>query len=248
MITLKKSFELDKMRHAGRIVGDALGMIEQYVKPGVSTLELDGIIEDFIRSRGALPSFKNYMGYKHAACISADDIVVHGIPSEKTILKEGQIVSIDVGAKLDGYHGDAARTFAVGAISDEAKQLIGVTRQSFFEGIKYCRAGRRLGDMSHAIQEYTQSFGYGVVREMTGHGIGKNLHEDPSVPNYGLAGTGPMLKAGYTLAVEPMITLGGYAIYIEPDGWTCRTKDGSLAAHYENTLIVTDGEPEILTL
>lgn len=247
MITVKKSSELDKMRRAGKIVGGALRNIEQFVKPGVSTLELDAIIEDFIRSSGAAPSFKNYMGYKHSACISIDDVVVHGIPSSDTVLKEGQIVSIDVGAKIEGFHGDAARTFLVGKVSEEAKQLVGVTKQSFFEGIKYCKAGRRLGDMSHAIQEYAESFGYGVVREMTGHGIGRALHEDPTVYNYGPAGSGVILKAGYTLAVEPMITAGHYGIYIESDGWTCKTKDGSLAAHYENTFIVTDGEPEILT-
>ena len=248
MIIAKKSAELDKMRRAGKIVGDTLRMIEKYVRPGVSTLELDTIIEDFILTSGAIPSFKNYMGYKHSACISVDDVVVHGIPSPDNILKEGQIVSIDVGAKIQGFHGDAARTFCVGQVSEEAKQLVGVTKQSFFEGIKVCKAGRRLGDLSHAIQEYAESFGYGVVREMTGHGIGANLHEDPTVKNYGLAGTGILLKSGYTLAVEPMITLGHYAIYIEADGWTCKTRDGSLAAHYENTFVVTDSEPEILTL
>jgi len=248
MITIKKSSELDKMRKAGRIVGDALKKIEEYVKPGISTLELDAIIEDFIRSHDAMPSFKNYHGFKHSTCISIDDVVVHGIPSKDIILKEGQIVSIDVGAKKEGFHGDAARTFCVGKVSEQAKQLIGVTRQSFFEGIKYCRAGRRLGDVSHAIQEYAESFGYGVVREMTGHGIGSALHEDPTIRNYGPANSGILLKAGYTLAIEPMITAGDYAIYISSDGWTCRTRDGSLSAHYENTLIVTDGEPEILTL
>ncbi len=248
MIILKKSSELDKMRRSGRIVAGALRKIEEYIRPGISTLELDAIIEDYILTNGATPSFKNYMGYKHSACISIDDVVVHGIPSEKTVLKEGQIVSVDVGAKKEGFHGDAARTFCVGTVSEEAKRLVGVTKQSFFEGLRFLRAGRRLGDASHAIQEYAESFGYGVVREMTGHGIGAALHEDPTIRNYGPAGSGVLLKAGYTLAVEPMITAGDYAIYIGSDGWTCRTRDGSLSAHYENTLIVTDSEPEILTL
>ncbi len=247
MITIKNDEAFELMRISGAIVGKALREIEPYVKPGVSTLELNSIIEDIIRSEGAIPSFKNYNGFPAAACISIDDVVVHGIPS-LTILKEGEIVSIDVGACKNGYHGDAARTFAVGEISPAKKKLIEVTQQSFFEGLKFVKIGAKLGDVSHAIQTYVEKFGYGVVREMVGHGIGRRLHEDPNVPNYGSAGVGFTLKKGFALAIEPMITLGDYHIKIDRDGWTCRTQDGSPAAHYENTIIITDNNVEILTL
>ncbi len=247
MITIKNDEAFDLMRISGAIVGKALREIEPYVKPGVSTLELDSIIEEIIRSEGAIPSFKNYNGFPAAACISIDDVVVHGIPS-LTILKEGEIVSIDVGACKNGYHGDAARTFAVGEVSPAKKKLIEVTQQSFFEGLKFVKIGGKLGDVSHAIQTYVEKFGYGVVREMVGHGIGRRLHEDPNVPNYGSAGVGFTLKKGFALAIEPMITLGDYHIKIDRDGWTCRTQDGSPAAHYENTIIITDNNVEILTL
>ncbi len=247
MITIKNDEAFELMRISGAIVGKALREIEPYVKPGVSTLELNSIIEDIIRSEGAIPSFKNYNGFPAAACISIDDVVVHGIPS-LTILKEGEIVSIDVGACKNGYHGDAARTFAVGEISPAKKKLIEVTQQSFFEGLKFVKIGAKLGDVSHAIQTYVEKFGYGVVREMVGHGIGRRLHEDPNVPNYGSAGVGFTLKKGFALAIEPMITLGDYHIKIDRDGWTCRTQDGSPAAHYENTIIITENDVEILTL
>lgn len=248
MIAVKTEEQLAKMRAAGKVVGDTLRFIEPYVRPGISTLELNSMIEDHIRSFGAVPSFKNYNGFPAASCISTDDIVVHGIPSLKT-LAEGQIVSIDVGAVLDGYHGDAARTFPVGKVSAEKLKLIEVTKQSFFEGIKYAVAGRRLGDISHAVQSYAESFGYGVVREMVGHGIGTKLHEPPDVPNYGEAGTGLKLYAGNTLAIEPMINLGAPYIKIDArDGWTCRTRDGLPSAHYENTIVVGEREAEILTL
>ena len=247
MITIKSDEEFELMRIAGAIVGKALREIEPYVKPGVSTLELNSIVEEIILSEGARPSFKNYNGFPAATCISVDDMVVHGIPSIK-VLKEGEIVSIDVGAYKNGFHGDAARTFAVGEISPAKQKLIDVTKQSFFEGLKHVKIGARLGDVSHAIQAYAESYGYGVVREMVGHGIGRRLHEDPSVPNYGREGTGIELKKGYALAIEPMINYGDPRVKFDSDGWTCRTKDGSPSAHYENTVIITDNGVEILTL
>lgn len=248
MIAIRKPAELEKMRKANKVVGDALRMIEQYVRPGVTTMELNAILEEFIVAAGAKPSFKNYHGFPAASCMSIDEVVVHGIPSLR-VLKEGEILSVDVGAIVEGYHGDAARTFPVGKISAEKQRLIDVTRESFFEGIKHVRAGRRLGDLSHAIQTYVEAHGYSVVREMTGHGIGRNMHEDPSIPNYGAAGSGPLLKAGYCLAIEPMVNMGKYHIEIDSrDGWTCRARDGQPSAHYENTVIVTDGDAEILTL
>ena len=236
MIAVRRPDEIEKMRAANRIVGDVLREIERYIRPGVSTLELNSIIEDFILSAGAKPSFKGYGGFPAASCISIDEVVVHGIPSLR-VLKEGEIVSIDVGTILDGYNGDGARTFAVGTIPEEKQRLIDVTRESFFEGIKHVRAGRWLGDYSH------------VVRAMVGHGIGRDMHEDPEVPNYGRAGSGPLLKAGNCLALEPMVNMGGFQVTIDArDGWTCRAADGSPSAHYENTVVVTDTGVEILTL
>lgn len=248
MITVKTEEELRKMRVSGKIVGDCLRMIEPYVKPGVTTLELNTIIEDFIRGCGAIPSFKNYNGFPAAACISVDDVVVHGIPSLR-VLKEGEIVSIDVGALKDGFHGDAARTFPVGEVSPLKQRLMDVTRQSFFEAVKRATAGAKLGDVSHAVQAYCEERGFSVVREMVGHGIGSRLHEPPDVPNYGIEGSGITLKSGYCLAIEPMVNAGKRFIAIDAnDHWTCRTQDGQPSAHYENTVIVTDGEAEILTL
>ena len=203
MIPIKSETDLVKMRRACKVTGDTLKMIEEHIKPGVTTAQLDEIIEKFIREQGCTPSFKNLYGFPASACISVDDVVVHGIPSDKP-LEEGQIVSIDVGACYGGFHGDAARTFAVGQITREKQRLIDVTRQSFFEGIKHARAGRRLGDVSHAIQQHVESNGYAIVRAMTGHGIGRRVHEEPNIPNYGQAGCGVMLKSGYTLAIERM--------------------------------------------
>lgn len=248
MIPIKSETDLVKMRRACKVTGDTLRMIEEHIKPGVTTAQLDEIIEKFIREQGCTPSFKNLYGFPASACISVDDVVVHGIPSDKP-LEEGQIVSIDVGACYGGFHGDAARTFAVGQITREKQRLIDVTRQSFFEGIKHARAGRRLGDVSHAIQQHVESNGYAIVRAMTGHGIGRRVHEEPNIPNYGQAGCGVMLKSGYTLAIEPMVNAGEFKVLIDQgDKWTCRTVDGSPSAHYENTILVRDGEPEILTL
>ena len=245
MITVKSEADLVKMRKACAVTGQTLKMIEEFIKPGVTTEELDAIIEKFIRDNDCTPSFKNLYGFPASACISIDDSVVHGIPSKRKLI-EGEIVSIDVGACYKGFHGDAARTFAVGKISAEKERLIEVTRESFFEGIMHARAGRRLGDLSHAIQEYVEKNGFSVVRVMTGHGIGRRVHEDPNVPNFGAAGCGVMLKAGYTLAVEPMVIAGSFKVIV--DGWTCRTTDGLPSAHYENTILITNGEPEILTL
>ncbi len=248
MITIKSKSEIEKMRAAGKITGDALRLIEGHIKPGVSTAELDKIAYDFIKKQGAAPSFLHYNGFPGSICASPNSWVVHGIPSKNIVLKEGDIISIDMGACKDGYHGDAARTFAVGRISDEAKRIIDVTRQSFFEGIKYAVHGGKIGDVSAAIQEYVEKNGYSVVRDLVGHGIGKNLHEDPSVPNFGRRGKGVKLAAGMTIAVEPMVNEGEYDVVVLDDDWTVETEDGSLSAHYENTILITHGECEILTL
>lgn len=248
MITIKSKSEIDKMRAAGKITGDALRLIEKHIKPGVSTLELDKIAYDFIKKQGATPSFLNYNGFPGSICASPNSWVIHGIPSKNIVLKEGDIISIDMGACMNGYHGDAARTFAVGKISDEAQRLIDVTKQSFFEGVKYAVHGGKLGDVSAAIQEYVEKHGYSIVRDFVGHGIGRNLHEDPSVPNFGRYGKGVKLAAGMTIAVEPMVNEGAYDVVVLDDDWTVETEDGKLSAHYENTILITRGECEILTL
>ena len=247
MIIIKKPNEIEKMRVAGKLTGDTLRVIEEHIKPGVTTAQINRLIHEYITSHDATPSFLGYHRYPASACVSVNDVVVHGIPGSYA-LQEGDIVSVDVGVIKDGWQGDAARTFAVGEISPEARKLITVTRECFFEGIKHARAGRRLGDLSEAIQRHAESHGYGVVREMVGHGIGRQMHEDPSVPNYGKAGTGVLLQSGYALAIEPMINAGTFHIKFDADGWTTRTADGSLSAHYENTIVVQDGEPLILTL
>ena len=249
MITIKNSHEQARMREAGKIVGDTLRFIEPYVKPGVTTAELDQLMENFIRSRGAVPNFKHLHGFPATACISIDEEVVHGVPSER-VLREGEIVSVDVGAKIKGFNGDAARTFTVGEVDFEKRKLIEVCRESFFKGAEQVRVGKRLGDVSHAIQTYVESFGFGIVRCMTGHGIGKALHEDPEIPNYGIAGTGPVLKEGYCLAIEPMITAGSPEVKFVPvDDWdVCVTRDGRPSAHYENTILILSDKIEILTL
>lgn len=248
MISIKSHSEIEKMREAGRITGLTLVEISKHIKPGVSTAELDKLAFNFIKKHGATPSFLNYNGYPASICASVNDAVVHGIPSKDTVLKEGDIISIDVGAYKNGYHGDAARTYPVGKISDEAARLISVTKQSFFEGIKHAVHGARLGDISAAVQEYVEENGYSVVRDLVGHGIGRNMHEDPSVPNYGHRGKGVKLAAGMALAIEPMVNAGEYDVCVLDDDWTVVTEDGGLSAHYENTVIITRGEPEILTL
>ena len=246
MITLKSAHEIDLMRRAGKITAAARALAGEMVRPGVTTQEIDKAVEAFIRKEGAVPSFLNYSGYPASACISVNDEVIHGIPG-KRVLQEGDIVSVDVGAYIGGVHGDCAATFACGKISPEAQDLIDVTRQSFFEGIKFAKEGHRLQDISAAIQTYVESHGYSIVREFVGHGIGAQLHESPEVPNYGRSGRGPRLLRGMTLAIEPMVNAGTAAIYQLNDGWTVKTQDGKYAAHYENTILVTDGEPEILT-
>ena len=247
MITIKSAREVELMRRAGKITAAARALAGEMVKPGVTTQEIDRAVCRFIRSQGAEPSFLNYNGYPASACISVNDEVIHGIPG-KRVLREGDIVSVDVGAYIGGYHGDCAATYACGKISEEAQRLIDVTRQSFFEGIKYAREGGRLSDVSHAIEEYVEGNGFSVVREYVGHGIGRNMHESPEVPNFGIAGHGPKLLRGMTLAVEPMVNAGTAAIRQMPDGWTVKTRDGKYAAHYENTILITSDEPELLTV
>lgn len=247
MITLKSAREIELMRRAGKITAAARALAGEMVKPGVTTQEIDKAVYRFIRSQGAEPSFLNYNGYPASICISVNDEIIHGIPG-KRVLKEGDIVSVDVGAFIGGYHGDCAATYACGKISDEAQRLIDVTKQSFFEGIRYAREGGRLSDVSHAIQEYVEANGFAVVREYVGHGIGRNMHESPEVPNFGVAGHGPKLLRGMTLAVEPMVNAGTAAIKQMSDGWTVKTRDGKYAAHYENTILITPDEPELLTV
>ncbi len=248
MITIKSANQVEKMRASAKITKEALELIERHIKPGVNTAHLDKIAYDFIISKGGKPNFLNYNGFPGSICASVNDEVVHGIPSKKAVLKEGDIISIDMGTVLDGWHSDAARTFGVGQISKEAQRLIDVTRQSFFEGLKYLKHGAKLGDVSSAIQNYAEKYGYGVVRDLVGHGIGQHLHEEPSVPNFGRAGHGVKLAAGMTLAIEPMINAGTYKVAVLDDDWTVVTNDGSLSAHYENTVLITRDDYEILTL
>ncbi|MCD8211872.1 MAG: type I methionyl aminopeptidase [Oscillospiraceae bacterium] len=247
MIALKSDREQEGMRKAGELTARARALAGQMVEPGVTTLAIDEEVRKFIEGNGATPSFLNYSGYPKSICISVNDEIIHGIPDEKRVLKEGDIVSVDVGAHLNGFHGDCAATFPCGQVSDEARRLIEVTRQSFFEGLPHARAGGRVSDISHAIQVYAEAAGYSIVRDYVGHGVGRHLHEAPEVPNYGHAGHGPRLDAGMVLAVEPMINVGGWKIKVMPDGWTAKTADGSLSAHYENSILITDGDPEILT-
>ena len=246
-IIVKSPRQIEFMREAGKITADARSIARQAIAAGITTAEIDKEVYNFITKSGATPSFLNYGGFPGSACISVNEELIHGIPG-KRIIRNGDIVSVDVGAKIHGFHGDCAGTFPCGEVSEETKRLIEVTRQSFFEGIKYAKAGNRLGDISAAIQEYVERHGYSIVREYVGHGIGANLHEDPSVPNYGTKGRGPRLVKGMTLAIEPMVNMGAAAIRVLDDDWTVVTKDGSLCAHYENTILITDGEPEILTM
>jgi len=248
MITIKSVKQIEKMRKACEVTKEALELIEKNIRPGISTKELDKIAFDFIKSKGGKPSFLNYNGFPGSICASLNDEVVHGIPNKNIILQEGDIISVDMGTLLDGWHSDAARTFAVGKVSTEAQRLIDVTKQSFFEGLKYLKHGAKLGDVSSAIQEYVEKNGYSVVRDLVGHGIGQNLHEEPNVPNFGHKGKGVRLAAGMTLAIEPMVNEGGYEVEVLDDDWTIVTADGTLSAHYENTVLVTKDGYEILTL
>lgn len=247
MITLKSSHEIALMRQAGKITAAARALAGAMVAPGVTTREIDRAVHRFIKSKGAVPSFLGYNGYPASVCISVNDEVIHGIPGNR-VLKEGDIVSVDVGAFKDGYHGDCAGTYPCGKISPEAQRLIDVTRQSFFEGIRYAREGYRLPDLSGAIQRYVEQNGFSVVREYVGHGIGTKMHEAPEVPNYVEPRAGrPRFLRGMTVAVEPMVNAGGAGVCVMPDGWTVKTADGRLSAHYENSILITDGEPELLT-
>ncbi len=246
-VTIKSEREIGLMREAGRILAITHEELEKALKPGISTWEIDRLGEEIIRSYGCVPSFKNYRGYPASICISVNNEVVHGIPSKKRILGEGDIVSLDAGVIYKGYHSDAARTHGVGEISPEAGRLIQVTKECFFEGIKYAKIGNHLNDISSAIQAYAESFGYGVVRDLMGHGIGSHLHEDPEVPNFARKRKGIKLQTGMTLAVEPMINAGRYDVRWLDDDWTVITKDGSLSAHYENTILITEDGPEILS-
>ncbi len=246
MITLKSSHEIDLMRRSGKITAAARALAGEMVKPGVTTQEINDAVERFIRQQGAVPSFLHYNGYPASACISVNDEIIHGIPG-KRVLQEGDIVSVDVGAYIGGFHGDCAATFPCGRISPEAQRLIDVTRQSFFEGIRFAREGQRLQDVSAAVQAYVEQNGFSVVREYVGHGVGAKMHESPEIPNYGRPGHGPRLLRGMTLAIEPMVNAGAAAIQQLSDGWTVKTADGKWAAHYENTILITDGAPEILT-
>jgi len=247
VIIIKSDMEIQYMRNAGRVVAETLAMIEKVIKPGITTAEIDKLAEEFIVSRGAIPSFKGYGGFPASICASINDVVIHGIPSNRE-LKDGDIISVDCGAILNGYHGDAARTFPVGNISDEAQKLIDVTRESFFKAVDKATVGNRLTDISAAVQKHVEGFGFSVVRDFVGHGIGKSMHEDPQVPNYGTAGKGSKLVHGMVLAIEPMVNIGEYRVKIKPDGWTVVTVDGNLSAHYENTVAITNDGPEILTL
>ncbi|MBQ8430317.1 MAG: type I methionyl aminopeptidase [Clostridia bacterium] len=248
MIYLKTKKEISLMKEACRITKGMLDVVEKNIKPGISTLELDRLAEAYCRSEGAIPNFKGYGGFPGSICASVNDVVVHGIPSSNIILKEGDIISIDCGAFIRGFNGDAARTFPVGKISAEKQKLIDVTKQSFFEGIKGLKVGDKIGDISERVQKYAESNGLSVVREMVGHGIGREMHEDPEVPNYGHKGFGPVIESGTCLAIEPMLNLGKKEITIDDDGWTARTKDGSPSAHYENTVAITEDGVEILTM
>ncbi len=247
-VSIKTAREIDLMREAGRLLEKVHNELAKVIRPGISTWEIDHIGEKLIRDLGCVPNFLHYQGYPASICVSVNDEVVHGIPNKHRILKEGDIVSLDAGLIYKGFHSDAARTHAVGQISPEAQKLIDVTRQSFFEGIKYARAGCHLYEISAAIGSYAESFGYGVVRDLVGHGIGTALHEDPQIPNFAQKRRGIRLMPGMTLAIEPMINIGRPDVCWLDDDWTVVTEDGSLSAHYENTVLITDGEPEILTL
>ena len=247
MINIKSDVEIQYMRSAGKVVAQTLALIEEVIKPGITTAEIDKLAEEFIIKQGAKPSFKGYCGFPASICTSINDEVVHGIPTNRSLL-EGDIISIDCGAILNGYHGDAARTFPVGKVSIVAEKLIEVTKESFFRGVEKAIIGNRVSDISAAIQCFAQEHGYSVVRDFVGHGIGTSMHEDPEVPNYGTPSKGPKLVHGMVLAIEPMINIGKHYVKVKANGWTVVTKDGSLSAHYENTVAILKSGPEILTL
>lgn len=251
-IFLKTEDEIELMRRANQLVGKTLGELAKHIKPGVTTLHLDHIAEEFIRDHGAIPTFKNFPNpyggpFPASICTSVNDVVVHGVPDDKTVLKDGDVISIDCGTLLDGYNGDSCYTFCVGDVKPEVRQLLKTTKESLYLGIEQAVAGRHVGDIGDAVQSYCESHGYGVVRELTGHGIGRKMHEDPQVPNYGRRGNGVLLKASMCIAIEPMITMGARQIYLMPDRWTVKTRDGKPAAHFEHTVAVRRGKAEILS-
>lgn len=248
MITIKTESEIERMRVSGKLTGNVLELLGKSIRAGMTTAELDKIAYDYIKSVGGEPSFLNYEGYPASTCISIDEKVVHGIPSDEVYVKEGQIVSVDVGVKFNGYHGDAARTFLVGEVSPEKKKLVEVTRECFFKAFEHLRPGMPLGDIGYYVQSHAEANGYGVVRALVGHGIGSEMHEDPSVPNYGRKGTGIRLRSGMCIAIEPMINMGTWQVKFLNDGWGVVTADGKPSAHYENTVVITDDGAEILTL
>ncbi len=247
-VSIKSEKEIELMREAGKILAKTHDELKNAIKPGISTWDINRLCEKIIRGYGCIPSFLNYNGYPASVCVSVNEEVVHGIPNKHRILQDGDIVSLDTGVIYKGYQSDAARTYGVGEISKEARKLIDVTKQSFYEGIKFAKAGNHLHEISAAIQDYAESFGYGIVRDLVGHGIGTHMHEDPQIPNFRSPGRGIKLRAGMTLAIEPMVSMGRYDVECLDDDWTVVTEDRSLAAHYENTILVTDGEPEILSL
>lgn len=248
MIILKSPRELEIMRHANKIVAETHAFLAEEIKVGITTAEIDRLGEEYIRRQGATPSFKGYHGYPASVCVSINDEVVHGIPSNKRVIKDGDLVSLDIGAYYEGFHGDAARSFTVGKVSTETERLIKITEQSFYKGIKKACAGNRLTDISYEIQKYVEEHGFSVVRDYVGHGIGRKMHETPQIPNFGPPDRGPILKAGMTLAIEPMVNAGTYQVKSLKDGWTVVTIDGKLSSHYENTIAITNEGPEILSI
>lgn len=248
MIIIKSKQEIDLMRESGKVTGYILNTLADFIKPGISTMDVDRYVEDTIRKHKMIPTFKGYGGFPGSACVSINEEVVHGIPDKKRIIHEGDIVSVDVGSTYKGYVSDAARTYAVGKVDAEAQRLIDVTRESFFAGMEFARVGYRLSDISHAIQAHAEGAGFSVIRDFVGHGVGREMHEDPQIPNYGKPGKGPRLVAGMVFAIEPMICQGTYEVETLLNDWTVVTADGKLAAHYENTVVINDGEPELLTL
>ena len=248
MIIIKSDSEIELMRESGKVTGYILKELENIVKPGLSTADINHFVEKTIRGAGMIPTFLGYGGFPASACVSVNEEVVHGIPDKKRILREGDIVSVDVGSTYKGYVSDAARTYPVGQVSEEAQHLIDATRNSFFAGLEFCKVGCRLSDISHAIQSSAEGEGFSVIRDYVGHGVGQKMHEDPQIPNFGKAGRGPRLAKGMVFAIEPMICEGTYDVKTLSNDWTVVTLDGKLSAHYENTVVITDGEPELLTL
>lgn len=248
MIITKSAREINLMKEAGRVVGLVFKTLEEAIKPGMTTLDIDAIVEKTMLDNGCIPAEKGYYGYPASACVSVNDTLIHGIPSKKIIIREGDIVSVDIVATYKGYSADACRTYKVGTLTERAHRIVDVTKAAFFEALKVVRPGAHVGDISAAIQKYVESHGYNVVREYTGHGIGSHMHEDPSIPNYGIAGTGPMLAPNMALCIEPMVLEGRKDVRTLGDGWTVKSKDGKLTAHYENTVIVTENGYEIITM